>query len=78
MKDEVLKAAIKVFVSVQLIVENANDTQYPGMDSAIKVKLNKLRVDCSVINKYFWKGMDTDAEIVFQDKIRRIEKILEE
>lgn len=77
-KIKVTRAAVKLFCSVQLIYENAKLAQTEQTPPATKVILNKLRHDCGRLNKDFWSHLDSNAETVFQDKLRKIEKILEE
>ncbi len=74
----ITEAGVKLFCSVQLIYENAKLVQHPKMNTHIKTKLNKLRFECGELNKDFWANLNEKEEAAFQDKIRRIEKILEE
>ena len=72
------EAGLKVLCSVQLIFENAKLAQRKGMSTKVKAMLNKLRHLSGELNKDFWKSLTESEELVFQDKLRRIEKILEE
>lgn len=77
-KKEKTIAGVKLFCSVQLIYENAKLAQLDDTPQIMKVLLNKLRFDCGKINKLFWKHLSVQEEEVFQEKLRQIEKILEE
>ncbi len=71
-------AGVKLFCSVQLIYENAKAAQHIDTPAAMRVMLNKLRFECGKVNKKFWENLSSEEEQVFQDKLRRIEIILEE
>lgn len=71
-------AGVKLFCSVQLIYENAKGAQHADTPAPMKTMLNKLRFECGKVNKKFWENLSSEEELVFQDKIRQIEKILEE
>lgn len=75
---ELTIAGVKLFCSVQLIYENAKAAQHRDTPAAMKVMLNKLRFECGKVNQKFWENLSTEEELVFQDKLRQIEKILEE
>lgn len=76
--DEQTKAAIKVFVGLQLVMENAKAAIKPTTEPVMQVRFNKIRGLASIINKDFWKVLGDHEESVFQDKMRRIESIIEE
>lgn len=72
------EAGLKVLCSVQLLYENIMLLDKSKMKAKTKARLSKIKFDSGELNKEFWSNLSESEEAAFQDKLRRIEQIIEE